>query len=128
MRTIEQFLARSVANYLELGGTGGVLDISVASRLVELVVGKTGAGRRRVGLYGVALVEQPFAVQLFEHPPQSFYVFVIVGDIRIVHIHPIAHKLGEIAPLRRVGHDLATTGLVILLYAYLAADILFGDA
>ena len=45
-------------------------------------------------MYGVAFIEKTFFVDLSQKPPHAFDVAVVVGDIRVVHIHPVAHHVG----------------------------------
>ena len=75
---------------------------------------QTCPGGRTVGLYGLALVEVALAVDVLEKIPESLDVAVVVGDVRVVHIHPIAYPLGEVAPLGGVLHHLAAAGGVVL--------------
>ena len=102
------------AHHLELRAAGGVLHVAVAARLVELVRTQTCPGGRTVGLYGLALVEVALAVDVLEKIPESLDVAVVVGDVRVVHIHPIAYPLCEVAPLGGVLHHLAAAGGVVL--------------
>ena len=83
-----------LALYEKLCGAGGVFDIAVATRLVELVRRETRTRRRRVRLDSVTLVEVTLLVQLFEQPPEGLNELVVVGDIWIVEVHPIAHLFG----------------------------------
>ena len=117
----------SVSN-LELCGAGGVLHVAVATRLVQLVSRKACSRSGRVRLNGVALVEQPFVIDGFKQIPKSLDVAVVVGDVGVVHIHPIAHFGGQVAPLGGVFHNLRTAGAVVVVNADFLADILFGDA
>ena len=82
---------------------------------------------RRVGLDGIALVEIALLVELLEEIPEGLDILVIVGDIRVVQVHPVAHLLGEVGPLACVFHDLAATGGVVFIDGDFLADILFGD-
>src|SRR5574344_382602 len=113
---------------LELGCACGVLDIAVAAWLVELVGAEAGSGSRRIRLYGFALVEQPLAVYILEQPPQSFDVTVVIGDVRVVHIHPVADTLGKIPPFGSIFHHLLAAGAVVFLNTYLCPDVFLGDA
>ena len=89
---------------------------------------ETCTSHRRVGLNGVALVEETFLVELFEQIPEGFDVLVVVSDVRVLEINPVAHLLGEVRPLTGVFHHLLTAGSVVLIDADLLADVLFGDA
>ena len=99
----------------ELRHHGGILNIAVAARLVQLVSRKTRTGCGRVGLNGVTLIEQALVVELLQKPPQSFDIFVIVGDIWVIHIHPITHLFCEVLPHIGELHHRLAAGAVILL-------------
>ena len=45
----------------------------------------------RIRLDGVTFIEQILVVKLLEQPPQGLNILVVIGDIGIFHIHPIAH-------------------------------------
>ena len=105
-----------------------VLHIAVAARLVELVRAEACAGGRRIGLDGVAFVEIAFVIELTQKPPHAFDIAVVVGDVRVFHIHPVAHRRGERLPFAGVFHHLAAAGRVVFVHRYLLADIFFGDA
>ena len=83
---------------------------------------------RRIWLNGVALVEQTLVVESLQEIPQSLDIFVVVGDIWVVEIYPIAHLSGEVAPHIGVLHHILTATTVVLLDGNLLADILLGDA
>jgi hypothetical protein len=55
--------------YLELCRTGGILNVAVATGLVQFVRAQSRSGRRRVWLNGIALVEIPLVVDLFQQIP-----------------------------------------------------------
>ena len=112
----------------ELSHHGGVLHVAVASRLVQLVGREPRAGGRRIGLDGVALVEQPLVEELLEQPPQRLDVLVVVGDVGIVHIDPVAHLARELLPHARELHHRLAAGAVVLLDRDRLADILLRDA
>ena len=111
----------------ELGRHGLVLDVAVAARQVQLVRAQAGAGSGRVGLDGVALVEQALVIELLEQPPQALDVAVLVGDIGVLHIDPVAHAVGQVFPLAGVFHHLLAAGGIVLIDGDLLADILLGD-
>ena len=112
----------------ELSGTGGILNIAVATWLVELVCRETCTRRWRVWLDGVALVEEVLLVELLEQPPQGLDKLIVVGDIWIVHIHPVTHTACEVLPDVGKLHHRLTALLVVLLDGDLLADILLSDA
>ena len=112
---------------MEFRCTRQVLDVPIASRLVQLVRAETRACSRRVGLNGIALIEVALFVELLEQVPQRLDILVVIGDIRIIEIYPITHLLRQVRPLFRVFHYLATASGVVFIYADLLADILFRD-
>ena len=82
----------------------------------------------RVGLNGVTLIEQALVEELLQKPPQCLDIFVVVGDIRVVHIHPVTHLLCQVLPYVGELHHLLAAGAVVLLDRDCLADILLGDA
>ena len=125
---IEEFLALRVADHAELRRAGRVLHVAVTARLVQFVGRESRSGGGRVGLDGVALVEQAFVEELLEEPPQRLDVLVVVGDVRIVHVDPVAHLAREVLPLARELHHRLAARAVVLLDGDLLADVLLGDA
>ena len=112
----------------ELSHDGRILHVAVAARLVQLVRRKARTGGRRVGLDRIALVEEPLVEELLEQPPQRLDVFVVVGDVGVVHIDPVAHLARELLPDARKLHDRLAAGAVVLLDRDFLADILLRDA
>ena len=125
---LEEALGTGVANDLELHGGSGVLHVAVAARLVELMGAEAGSGRRRIRLDGLALVQVSLSVDVLEKVPEGLDIAVVVSDVRVVHIDPVADALRKVAPLGGVLHHFLAAGVVVLLHAYLVADILLGDA
>ena len=82
---------------------------------------------RGVGLYGEAFVEEPLLVDLAQQPPQRLDVAVVVGDVGVLHVDPVAHLAGQLLPFLRVLHHLAAAGGIIFVYADLLPDVLLGD-
>ncbi len=124
----EEGFAPGVAHDAELRRAGGVLHVAVASGLVQLVGREARSRGGRVGLDGVALVEEPLVVELAQQPPEGFDVLVVVGDVRILHVHPVAHAAREVLPYARELHDGFAARAVVLLDGDRAADVLLGDA
>ena len=124
----EELFAFRVADDPELRRARRVLHVAVAARLVQLVRRKPRARSRRVGLDRIALIEQPLVEKLFEQPPQGLDVFVVVGDVRIVHVDPVPHLAGQVFPCPRELHDGLAAGAVVLLDRNLPADVFLGDA
>ena len=99
----------------EQGRGRGVLHVAVAARLVQLVRAEPGACGRRIGLDGVALIEQTLVIQLAEQPPQGLHILVVVGDVGVVKVNEIAHILRQLAPLGgELHHVLAAAAVVVL--------------
>ena len=88
---------------------------------------QTGTRCRRVWLDRIALVQQSLLVNLLQEIPQRLDIAVIVRNIRIVSIHPIAHTFGQIDPFLCIFHDLAAADGVVLRHGYLLADVVLGD-
>ena len=114
--------------HLELSGNRLVFHLAVAARLVQLVRTQAGTGSGRIGLNSVALIEQPLVVELLEQPPQGFDVTVLVGNIGVVHIDPIAHLVREVFPFLGVFHHLLAAGGIVFINSNLLAYVLLGNA
>ena len=100
---------------VELRRGSRVLHVAVAARLVQFVRAKSRACGGRVRLNGVALIEQPFLVKLRQEPPECFDVRILVGHVRVLHVHPVAHLVAEVGPLFREHHHVfAAAGVVVL--------------
>ena len=89
---------------------------------------KSGTCCRRIRLNGVALVKQVLVVELLQKPPQSLDVAVVVSDVRIFKVNPVANAFGKVGPVTCIFHHFATAGVVVVLYRNLLADVLFCDA
>ena len=105
-----------------------VLHIAVAAGLVQLVRTQTRTCGRRIWLNGIALVEEIFLVQLLEQPPQCLNIFVVVGDIGVLHIHPVTHEVAQVGPFLGVHHHVAAAACIVFLNANAAADVFLCDA
>ncbi len=116
-----------VADGFKLGHDGGVFHIAVAARLVQFVRTQPGSGGRRIGLDGVAFVQQPLVVNLFQQPPHGFYIAAVVSNIRVVHIHPVAHNAGEFLPLAGIFHHLLAAGGVVFFHRNFFSDVFLGN-
>ena len=106
------------AHDLEAHDRGGLLHALVALR--DLMAGERGAAARAVGHDLVALVEQALLVDLLEAPPLGLDVVVVVGDIGVLHVRPVADALAHLLPLGLVLPD----GLLALLDERLDAVLL----
>ena len=124
----EELFGCSIADHLELHGRGRVGHIAVASRLVELMGAEAGAVRRAVGLDCVSLVKKALVVDLLEEEPQSLDITVVVGYVRIVQVHPVAHAFGHVGPLLGVLHHLLTASAVVFFDGYFRSDVGLGNA
>ena len=113
---------------VELRCGGRVLHVAVAARLVQLVRTKPRACGGRVRLNGVALIEQTFLVKLGQEPPKRFDVRVLVGDVRVFHVHPVTHLVAEVGPLFREHHHIFTAAGVVVLDRDSASDVFLRDA
>ena len=82
----------------------------------------------RIWLDGVALVEQVLVVELLEQPPQALDVLVVVGNVGVLHVHPVAHLVRKVGPLGGVHHHVLAATAVIVLNGNLGADVFLGDA
>ena len=89
---------------------------------------QTGTVRRGERLDCVSLVEETLVVDLLQKVPQSFDVAVVVGDIGIVHINPVADTLCHIYPFTGIFHDLRTAGCVVIPDGNLLADVFLVDS
>ena len=89
---------------------------------------QTRTCHRRIGLNGVTLVQVTFLVELLQQVPQGLNILVIIRDIGVFHIHPVAHLLGQSLPFGSIFHDLCTAGGVVFVHADFLAYIFFFDA
>ena len=112
----------------KLGHNRGVFNLFVGSGHVQLVRAQACTRGGRIWLDGVALVEQAFIVKPLEQPPYRLDVFVVVGNIRVIHIDPITHSAGKVVPDAGKLHYILPAGLVVLFDGELNADVFFGDA
>ena len=53
----------------------------------------------------VSLIEQPLLEEPRQRPPDALDVRAVVGDVRLVQIHPEGDALGQLLPLARVPED-----------------------
>ena len=65
---------------------------------------------------------------MLQEPPKRFDVLVVVGDVGVFHVDPVAHFVAEVGPLAGVHHYVLTALLVVLLDADALADVFLGDA
>ena len=105
-----------------------VLHIAIAARLVQFVRTQTRSCGRRIGLNGIAFVEEILLIQLFEQPPQRFDILVVVGDIGVLHIHPVTHEVAQVGPFLGVHHHVAAAACIVFFNANAVADVFLCDA
>jgi len=125
---VEQPFALLVAHDAEQGRAGRVLHVAVTAGLVQLVIAETRTGRRRVRLNRIALVKKPLLVQFGKQMPQRLDILVVIGDVRVLHIDPVAHPARQPLPCVGIGHHLPAADAVVLLDRYFRPDILLRDA
>ena len=99
--------------YFELPYHSQVFYVPITSRLVQFVRAKPRTCRRRIGLDGISFVEQAFLIKLLQEPPQGFDVAVVIRNIRIIQVHPIAHLVGQVGPFLRELHYVRTAMLIV---------------
>jgi hypothetical protein len=82
---------------LEFDEYGSFLDVFVALR--NFVRRERGSATRAIRHDFVALVDKPLVCHLFDCPPHRLDVIVVVGDIRVFHVRPVADAVGHLLPL-----------------------------
>ena len=115
-------------HHLKLRSDSGIFHITICTRLIEFVTRKSSSSSRAIRLNGITFVEQTLLIELFEQPPESFDIRVFVSDVRVFHIHPIPHKVRQIAPLLRVHHHITTTMRIIFFDRNLLTNVFFGNS
>ena len=60
---------------------------------------------RAIGNDLVPLIKKPLFVDLFQRPPLRFDIVVVISDVGIVHIAPIAHAVRHLLPFVRILPD-----------------------
>ena len=88
---------------LEADKDGRFLDVLISLRHFVRGERRAAAGAIRDDL--VPLVKQALFPDLFERPPDGFDVFIVVGDIRVFHICPIADAFGHLFPFALILPD-----------------------
>ena len=89
---------------------GRVGDVLVA--LCELVVREGGAAAGTVGRHAVVLLQESGREDLLERPPHRLHVLRRHGDVGLIHVHPVAHAVGEFLEVVHVAeHGLAALGV-----------------
>ena len=85
------------ALHLEADDRGRLLDGLIALR--NLVAGERGAAARAVRNDLMTLIEQTLFVDLLQAPPFGFDIVILVGDVRMLHVSPVADALAHLFPL-----------------------------
>ena len=111
----------------ELRNDGGVFDVPVGARLIELMRAQSGPCHGAVWLDRIAFVKLALLMQLGQKPPNRFHVLGLVGDVRGFHVHPVPHLTGQFVPLRGVTHDGFAACIVVLLDREFGPDVFFRD-
>ena len=88
---------------LEQHERGGLLHVLVALR--HFVAGQGGAAAGAVGGDLVAQIQQALFVDLFQAPPFGLDIIVLIGDVGMLHVRPIADPVGHFFPLMLVFPD-----------------------
>ena len=84
---------------LDLKGCDGGLFLHVLIALCDFVRRKRRAAARTIGNDFVSLVDESAVENVFERPPLRLDIIVVVGNVWVFHVHPIAHAVGHFLPL-----------------------------
>ena len=79
----------------------------------------------RIWLYCKAFVEQALFVEFFQKPPNTFYIFIFIGNIGVFHINPIPHFFSKQFPVFFILQNIFSTLIIILFNAYFLSNIFF---
>ena len=79
---------------------GRLFHVLVSLR--DLVRRERGAAARAVRHDLVPLVQEALFPDLFERPPHGLDVLVVVGDVRVLHVRPVADAFGHALPFALV--------------------------
>ena len=113
--------------HLKHGHDGCIAHIFVGTGHIQFVRTQARAGLGRIRLNGVALVQQPFVVQLFKQTPYRLDVVIFVGYVGVFQIDPVPNSLGEVVPLVGKPHHGFAAFLVVGLHRNRLTDVLFGN-
>ena len=78
------------------------LFLHVLVALGHFVRGKRGAAAGAVGHDFVALIDQALVRDGLEAPPFGFNVIIVVGHVRVFHVHPITYPVAHFFPFVQV--------------------------
>ena len=124
----EIFVLRSLD--AEADERGFFLYVLIA--LGHFVAGEGGTAARAVGDDLMSLIKQTLIVDLLHRPPFAFDVIVMVGDVGMLHVAPVADGVAHLFPFVQVFPDGLLAGLderldAVLLDLLLAveAELLF---
>ncbi len=82
---------------------GSFLYVFIALR--NLVRGKSRPAARAVRHDFMPLIKQPFLMDLRNRPPHRFDIIVVIGNVRAIHIDPIAHAVAHLFPFALIFPD-----------------------
>src|SRR5574344_1302677 len=57
--------------------------------------------------------------------PQCLNISVVISDIWVIHVYPVAHLICKRLPFFCILHHLPAAGRIVLLNSYTLSDILF---
>ena len=77
---------------------------------------------------GIPFINQTFIEDFFEQPPYCFHVFVVVGDVGVIHIHPVPHFSGKVIPHIRILHNRFSACIIVFFNRNGLANIFLGNA
>ena len=86
-----------VRDHREGDEDGDFLNGLVALR--DFVARESGAAARAVGDDLVALVEETLFVDRLERPPDGLDIVVVIGDVGVLHVRPVADGVAHGLPL-----------------------------
>jgi len=66
-------------------------------------------------------------MELFQQVPDGFDILIVVGDIGIIHIDPVAHLFSEIFPHTGVLHHILAACCIEFFNGNFCPDILLGN-
>ena len=103
LNILEEYLKEFSGSLIIVSHDRDFLDGLVA--LGHLVGGQRSAAAGAVGHDLVALVQQALLVDGLQAPPLGLDVVVMVGDVGVLHVHPVADLLGHFLPVVQVLPD-----------------------
>ena len=86
--------------HLEADEGGGFLHVLVSLGYLVAAQGGAAAGAVRHDL--VALVQHALLVDLLQAPPFGLDIVVVIGDVGMLHVDPVAHLVAHLLPFMQV--------------------------